>query len=373
MNLFPIWVGADKLDGTLIPQSDRCLTCKTNECRGGVSGTIRECSYGFDYFKVSDKIVFGLVVGSRGNRTSQKSKRLNDSLEQIVSREIVDRFISSEKSIQDQFRLETETAKEQVLSEYTKNEVYKKDFIERIKKDIAKGFSFFHDYRQINGTIFRNINVVLFERTGQKEVTEDVLKKCSKSEVAIYFASMMLQEKLITAQALQDPSWLYRSENDSKFRFHSCVLKYVRMYAPVYEAKKLDVSVVGHNELDIVKNPKAVSIIPHTLIDNAIKYAPEGSKVAIRVQDEGDTIIFQVRSLGPKIKNEERSEIFLPFVRGEAARKVEEDGAGFGLFVAQTVAKEHLGTEILVSQKDQVTSGNSYETEFSVRIQSAKF
>lgn len=62
-----------------------------------------------------------------------------------------------------------------------------------------------------------------------------------------------------------------------------------------------------------------------------------------------------------------RDEIRVPKHR-KHARDAEEEGAGYGLYISQKIAKEHLGTSIKVEQITPTVSGKGYWTTFSLRV-----
>ncbi len=117
-------------------------------------------------------------------------------------------------------------------------------------------------------------------------------------------------------------------------------------------------------------NPAAVPVIPHTLIDNALKYSKRGSEVRIEFQETNSDIDFRVISYGPQIADDELDKIFDVFYRGRSARDQEEEGAGFGLYLAQFIATT-MGTRITVSQS-AAESQFGYRTTFSVRFHRAR-
>jgi len=164
------------------------------------------------------------------------------------------------------------------------------------------------------------------------------------------------------------PEWLDLKNQCKKFSFHGLVLKYIRIYSPKFESKGIKFSVMGKSYEEILANPKAVSIIPHTFLDNAAKYSPKGGKVEIYIQDSEEGIDFSIASYGPKITSKEKNKIFQAFYRGEHAIKIEEEGAGFGLYLCQLVAVRHLGTQIFCEQDKEEIKKMGYWTTFSIRI-----
>ena len=57
--------------------------------------------------------------------------------------------------------------------------------------------------------------------------------------------------------------------------------------------------VVGDSWGRIEGNTRALGIIPHTLIDNALKYGPTGSRVIVAFEEDAETITLNVESFRP--------------------------------------------------------------------------
>lgn len=75
-------------------------------------------------------------------------------------------------------------------------------------------------------------------------------------------------------------------------------------------------------------------------------------------------------SLGPRIADDELIKIFLPGIRGLAAKRTETTGLGFGLAVAKTIS-DALKLELQVAQEDHEAPGFAryYDTRFSIDFQ----
>ena len=159
-----------------------------------------------------------------------------------------------------------------------------------------------------------------------------------------------------------------RKEEYRRFRFHGVVEKYLHIYELQSENKGLSIGLSGKSHHEIIAHPEAIAVIPHTFLDNAIKYSAKLGSVDIVVQDRDDSIYFEVSSYGPKIKPDEKGKIFQAFYRGEAARKQEEEGAGYGLYLSQIVAINHLGSRIKVKQDTTQKPRFGHLTTFSLNI-----
>lgn len=79
------------------------------------------------------------------------------------------------------------------------------------------------------------------------------------------------------------------------------------------------------------------------VLDNAIKYSPAGSTVAIRVQRLRDQAILTISDEGPGIPPEHRQRIFHRFFRVDEARSRDRGGAGLGLAIAKWAVEIHGG------------------------------
>jgi two-component system, OmpR family, sensor histidine kinase MprB len=85
-------------------------------------------------------------------------------------------------------------------------------------------------------------------------------------------------------------------------------------------------------------DPAALERAVLNLLDNAIKFAPPGSTVTVRLRDG----LLEVADQGPGIPEEERHRVFERFWRSPAARAL--PGSGLGLSIVADVVADHGGT-----------------------------
>jgi two-component system sensor histidine kinase CpxA len=78
------------------------------------------------------------------------------------------------------------------------------------------------------------------------------------------------------------------------------------------------------------------------VLRNAVRFTPEGSRVAVNVESspDGQTVLVQVRDGGEGVQHDKLDAIFEPFVRGSSERS----GAGLGLAIAKRAVLANRGT-----------------------------
>lgn len=79
------------------------------------------------------------------------------------------------------------------------------------------------------------------------------------------------------------------------------------------------------------------------LLDNALKFTPEGGEVRVEAEAAAASIVIAVRDTGPGIPEEERDLVFERFWRGAGAENRGRGGTGLGLAIAKGIVERHGG------------------------------
>jgi signal transduction histidine kinase len=95
------------------------------------------------------------------------------------------------------------------------------------------------------------------------------------------------------------------------------------------------------------------------LLDNAVKYTPEGGSVTLSVRDGSDQAVVVFRDTGIGIPAEEQDKIWLRLYRGDKSRS--QRGLGLGLSLVKAVVQAHGGKVTVSSQVD-------HGSEFTVSL-----
>lgn len=77
------------------------------------------------------------------------------------------------------------------------------------------------------------------------------------------------------------------------------------------------------------------------LLDNGIKYTPDGGQVAVKLSLDSDVAVVTVEDTGPGIPEEARAHLFERFFRVDPSRNRESGGHGLGLAIAQAIVQQH--------------------------------
>ncbi len=113
------------------------------------------------------------------------------------------------------------------------------------------------------------------------------------------------------------------------------------IYGYAAEAKKIKVTVKAEAEITATCDRARVRQALGNLVDNAVKYSPEGTAVLISLTKEDGSAVFRVSDQGPGIPTEDIPHIWDRLYRGDASRH--EKGMGLGLSLVRAVALAHGG------------------------------
>jgi signal transduction histidine kinase len=93
---------------------------------------------------------------------------------------------------------------------------------------------------------------------------------------------------------------------------------------------------VPEEPLDATADSEKVRQILANLVDNAVKFSPEGGTVTIAARRSGDAVQVRVVDQGSGVPAGEQERVFRKFYRAEAEQ--ETGGTGLGLFIARGLA-----------------------------------
>jgi len=107
-----------------------------------------------------------------------------------------------------------------------------------------------------------------------------------------------------------------------------------------------------------------MSLALQNIIDNAVKYTPEGGTIKISFGVNPRKIKLRVQDSGIGIPETEKKKLFTKFFRGTNAVKMDTVGSGLGLFIAKTIIEGH-GGKISFTSKEN--GGSTFYVELPMK------
>jgi two-component system sensor histidine kinase SenX3 len=108
-------------------------------------------------------------------------------------------------------------------------------------------------------------------------------------------------------------------------------------------ARDIQVRVVGAPGLTVYGSESQLITALTNLVENAVAYSPEGTRVTIRTGAVGDTVEITVVDQGIGIEPRDLGRIFERFYRADKARSRATGGTGLGLAIVKHIATNHAG------------------------------
>jgi heavy metal sensor kinase len=192
-----------------------------------------------------------------------------------------------------------------------------------------------------------------------------------ENEIALRSASLPEEVRSVLASNLEELEQLTRIVNDLLVFAEAQAGTQILVKKPVKLGALLD-GVVDHIrllatdrsiEIDLCAIPEVMIECDElwirraflNLLDNAIKYSPDGGKVQVSAQVEGARVRLGVRDHGIGIFSEDIPHIFDRLYRADPARCRGSGGTGLGLSLVKWIVEAHHGHIQVISQPDYGT------------------
>jgi signal transduction histidine kinase len=128
-------------------------------------------------------------------------------------------------------------------------------------------------------------------------------------------------------------------ETMEDFDLHDTIVGVGELYAPLAEEKGLRLDVHAGSGAVIRGNRNLITQALANLVDNAIKYTPQGGSISVSLENGGLGPAIVVADSGPGIPAADRPRVTERFVRLESSRH--SPGTGLGLSLVAAVARLH--------------------------------
>jgi two-component system, OmpR family, sensor histidine kinase SenX3 len=155
-------------------------------------------------------------------------------------------------------------------------------------------------------------------------------------------------EQVLKAGALaQKKSKVQRLPVDFSVLVRECVeLARARHHLPAEDLDYREAmpETAGATPAQVLGDPEELHTAVTNLLDNAVKYSPDGIHIAVELAAPDDEhVVLRVRDRGVGIAQDELKRIFKRFYRVRQRGRARVKGTGLGLFIVRSIARNHGG------------------------------
>ena len=192
---------------------------------------------------------------------------------------------------------------------------------------------------------------------GSKDDPESVVKFATRMQSEAKRLTDLVQE-IIDLSRVQDSDPLHLAQEVS---VEYVIREAIDQCQITADSRKITVSHFEDSDDVVLGDRDQLIMAVHNLIENAINYSPENTKVSVTTASESGIIDISVTDQGIGISESEQDRIFERFYRVDPARSRQTGGTGLGLSIVKHVAAKH-GGEVKVWSVENVGS------TFSIRL-----
>ena len=180
-------------------------------------------------------------------------------------------------------------------------------------------------------------------------LSEAVLEASNDPEAIVKFANRMqseakrlsdLVQEIINLSRLQDDDPLKNGKSVEISEVISEAIEQSRLNA---ESRKITIAFEDNTEAYVNGDRNQILMAVHNLIENAINYSPDSTRIAVTLKTKNDLAEISVSDQGIGIPEKDLERIFERFYRVDPARSRLTGGTGLGLSIVKHIATNHGG------------------------------
>ncbi|WP_400159834.1 sensor histidine kinase [Arthrobacter sp. BPSS-3] len=213
---------------------------------------------------------------------------------------------------------------------------------------------------EIRNDFVANVSHELKTPVGAISLLAEALEASPDDEEAVRrFAKRMHKESTRLAALVQDIIELSRLQGANVAQaahpvdINTVVAEAVDRSQLPAESKNIDIVVGGRTDAMVYGDQDLLVTALRNLIDNAIRYSPENTRVGVGVRSRDGLVSVSVTDQGEGLSPEDQERVFERFYRVDSARSRHTGGTGLGLSIVKHVMANHGGEVTLWSQPGQ--------------------
>jgi signal transduction histidine kinase len=177
---------------------------------------------------------------------------------------------------------------------------------------------------------------LVLERGRSKATTLEQLQENTDKALAGIDQSLAIVTALLRLADIENSR---RSAGFGGVALHDLLREVCDIYEPIAEDKQIRLSVAIGARLDVCGDRDLLFEAIVNLVDNAIKFTPEGGKVDIELAPSDKGAVVRVTDTGPGISQQETEAVLRRFYRSDKMRNT--PGVGLGLNLVAAIVKLH--------------------------------
>ena len=132
--------------------------------------------------------------------------------------------------------------------------------------------------------------------------------------------------------------------NPSGFDISEMIVTTLLSFEQIIDGKSIDVrGLETFTQLNVTADRDMIYQVIYNLVDNAVKYTPEGGFIEVNASDGGDRTVVRITNSGHGIAADETDKIFERFYKVDKSRSYDAKSAGMGLYLVKMLVELHGG------------------------------
>lgn len=181
-----------------------------------------------------------------------------------------------------------------------------------------------------------------------------------REEEAKYLQTISSETKRLgrLVRSMLDMSRLQEGDparREQTFDLGETVVQTMLSFEERVDAKHMTVALnMPEEDIRVKGDVDSLTRVVYNLIDNAVKFADEGTELAVSIWKENGKAYTAVQDTGPTIPREELPLIFDRFHKADRSRSRDREGVGLGLYMVRQILAAH-DQDIFVTSENGVT------------------
>nr|BFD68452.1 hypothetical protein HAGR004_34740 [Bdellovibrio sp. HAGR004] len=235
---------------------------------------------------------------------------------------------------------------------YQKNKLLSQ--VEELKTNFISMMS--HDLKTPIARIQGMTDVILSDNvalSAQQREAVDTIKH--SSDDLLKFINAILSYGRIESQGVQ----LNLQSKD----INNLLQEVIRKHEFLAKVKRIQIVSELEPMFPVPVDPELMKQVFSNLVENAIKYSPEDTKIMVSSEETDTKVIVQVADQGPGIPQDELQNIFMKFFRSKNVKSSPIKGSGLGLYLAKYFTELHRGSIFVESSHG---NGSTFTVELPI-------